>query len=140
MGLAVENVKTLKTLLDAGFLAANITEPTVVAPKFVVVLHGAGQTGPELKKSLLDSAVRDTTKQESFLHRTEVLTFNELLQQGMSCELAPVERDASATATIVYTSGTTSNPKGVVLSHRNMVSQALGNSFNREKGGKFDPR
>lgn len=140
VGLAVENVKTLKKLLDAGFLGANKTEAPVVAPKFVVVLHGAGQTGPELKKSLLDSTVLDANKQESFLHRTEVLTFNELLERGASCELTPVERNASATATIVYTSGTTSNPKGVVLSHHNLVSQAKGNAFSRAKDGKFNPR
>lgn len=140
VGLAVENAKTLKKLLDAGFLGANKTEASVVAPKFVVVLHGAGQSGPELKKSLLESSVPDAHKQESFLHRTEVLTFDELLERGASCELAAVKRDASATATIVYTSGTTSNPKGVVLSHHNLVSQAKGNAFSREKDGKFNPR
>lgn len=131
-GLAVENLKTLKTLMTTDFLSA---ESAKDPPKFVVILHGAGQSGREIKQTLLEDAAP-----ESFLHHTEVLTFDELLEHGAQREYAPVERNASSTATIVYTSGTTSHPKGVVLSHRNLISQAQGNSFNRAGKQEFDPR
>lgn len=39
-------------------------------------------------------------------------------------ELRTVEAGADELATIVYTSGTTGNPKGVMLSHRNILSNA----------------
>ncbi|CAN0211026.1 unnamed protein product, partial [Discosporangium mesarthrocarpum] len=39
----------------------------------------------------------------------------------------------------VYTSGTTSNPKGVVLRHSNLIYQVVNNAFDREAGRPLDP-
>jgi long-chain acyl-CoA synthetase len=57
--------------------------------------------------------------------------------------LPPVDLDEDATATLFYTSGTTGRPKGVVGSHRNMVSNLLSRRFFREldaaRGGRIAP-
>jgi len=56
---------------------------------------------------------------------TEILTYDDLLASSLSRGLTfrPVPRDIRSVATLVYTSGTTNKPKGVVLSHSNLLHQ-----------------
>jgi long-chain acyl-CoA synthetase len=51
------------------------------------------------------------------------IAFETLLAEPM--ELAPVEIGLDDVSTIVYTSGTTGNPKGVLLTHRNILTNSL---------------
>ena len=54
----------------------------------------------------------------------DVETLGELLRQSPRRDYATGDADAADVATIVYTSGTTGRPKGVTLSHRNVLSNA----------------
>ena len=55
---------------------------------------------------------------------TEELVYEELVTQGMEESLPPVHIHPEDIASLLYTSGTTGKPKGVGLTHRNLLSNA----------------
>ncbi|MBD3885250.1 AMP-binding protein [Phormidium tenue FACHB-886] len=55
----------------------------------------------------------------------KVLKFSQVLELGRTVELRPVRHTLDTLATLMYTSGTSGMPKGVMLTHGNLVSQAI---------------
>ncbi|UCE62633.1 MAG: AMP-binding protein [Nitrospirota bacterium] len=54
----------------------------------------------------------------------EELIYEELLTQGLKGSMTPVPIHPEDVASLLYTSGTTGKPKGVLLTHRNLLSNA----------------
>lgn len=56
----------------------------------------------------------------------KILNFSQVMDLGRESEFVPVVYDRSQLATLMYTSGTSGMPKGVMLSHGNLMSQVVG--------------
>lgn len=106
--LVLENIKTLDKLALADRLESLPIE-------FVILLT-------------------DETPPESTSYK--ILNFQQLLDRGSNFPLQPADRHRDTLATLMYTSGTTGKPKGVMLTHGNLLHQV--NSFKsviQPKGG-----
>jgi long-chain acyl-CoA synthetase len=98
-GLVVENLETLRQLRSDAQSEFPFTEQPIA---WVVLL--SDETVPE----------GDALK---------ILNYSQLLEIGANAALQPAQHQRETLATLIYTSGTTGKPKGVMLTHGNLLHQ-----------------
>ncbi|KAF6208422.1 hypothetical protein GE061_016878 [Apolygus lucorum] len=75
-----------------------------------------------LRRIIIIKDASPATRQRAKNRGIEILRFDEIEKLGASRSTAEVPPKPSDLCTICYTSGTTGNPKGVMLSHENVVA------------------
>lgn len=86
---------------------------------------------PSLKKVILFDAADEGTVKEATAAKLEVINFPQIIEEGSNFRKdnpGKVEGElekgrGDELATIIFTSGTTGNPKGVMLTHNNFIAQ-----------------
>lgn len=82
------------------------------------------QSEPEVMNRVQEFIVIDPD--EKTLKNKKVVAFADVLEEGSLHPLKTRKVDPGDIASLIYTSGTTGNPKGVLLSHANLIFQIHG--------------
>jgi len=136
------------TLTDAGSIFAGTIDvpiyPTLTPPQVRYILNDSGASVLFLanleKFNELKDALGECPQVKHIVFfepegitGTEGLTLAQLEERGQQLEPGHIDRTVATTkpddlATIIYTSGTTGEPKGVMLTHSNLVSNLIDSS------------
>ncbi|XP_047987467.1 long-chain-fatty-acid--CoA ligase 4 [Leguminivora glycinivorella] len=119
-------VVTIYATLGDDAIAHGINETEVST---VITTH---ELLPKFKTILAKTPMVDTiiymedqlksTDTKGFKEGIRIIAYKDVLEKGKFSKIDSVPPSAADTAIIMYTSGSTGVPKGVILSHRNMLS------------------
>ncbi|MFT5643329.1 MAG: long-chain acyl-CoA synthetase, partial [Janthinobacterium sp.] len=90
-----------------------------------VVVASMGELLGGVKGMLVNFVVRNVKKMVPAFSLPNALRFKDVLAQGASMKLTPVELTPQDVAFLQYTGGTTGVSKGAALTHRNIIANVL---------------
>ena len=104
IGLVVENIKTLNKLAPEIY-----NNSSKISLQWIVLLF---DEEPNEIKNIQDNQTD-----------IKIINFSQLIQLATDFKFQKVESNPQKLATLIYTSGTTGKPKGVMLTHGNLIHQ-----------------
>ena len=114
--------KALVVLANFAHTAASVLAKTDV--RLVIVTELADLHSP-FKRTLINFVARYIKRMVPPYHIPGAISFNEALSKGDPERLQPANPQPNDVAVLQYTGGTTGVAKGAMLSHRNLVANAL---------------
>lgn len=123
LGLTVIPVNPIYTVDEMSYILKNgDVKGVITMDLFVEKFEHMDQHLPDIRHYIVAETSQDMSWKESFLSN-KMKSFTMLAQEG-SLELERPTLDDEDTAVILYTSGTTGAPKGAMLTHKNLYSNA----------------
>ncbi|HIK46885.1 MAG TPA: long-chain fatty acid--CoA ligase [Leptolyngbyaceae cyanobacterium M65_K2018_010] len=99
---------------------AEHSESTVLVVETLALLN---RLGDRLKRLPINPVILLSDETTPADDQRQILNFSQLMALGQDHPYTPVTVKPEDLATLIYTSGTTGQPKGVMLSHRNLLHQ-----------------
>ncbi len=117
---AVNAVRSSQSDVDElAYILAN-SESTVLVAQDLATFE---KLRPRLDDLPIELVILLTEESARSKEGIEVLNFKQLMEVGAKHNLEPVKAKRDTLATLLYTSGTSGKPKGVMLSHGNLLHQ-----------------
>lgn len=114
----------------------NQTEMTLVvcdkAEKAQLLLDKAGSL-KSMKTLIIMDEISEKNRETAAKHGIKVVAFRDVVENGKRKRVNPVPPTEDDLAMICYTSGTTGDPKGAMITHKNLVSNLSSIAYYAEK-------
>ena len=101
-------------------------------------LKTLSKLAPELENLSISLVVLLSDETPTEDSKVKTYNYQQLMELGRNSELQPIQQQKDTVATLLYTSGTTGKPKGVMLTHGNLLHQVnyVKTVFQPEAGDK----
>ncbi|WP_433748739.1 fatty acid--CoA ligase family protein [Falsibacillus pallidus] len=124
LGATVIPINPIYTQDEIGYILNNGDVKAVVALDLMVPLVGKVEgLLPKVENYIICPTKQDSAIEEAVAAHPKMKSFSEVLETGSISFKGP-ELDEDDVAVILYTSGTTGRPKGAMLTHKNLYSNA----------------